>query len=216
MTTAFSSELLEQMPIVGILRGLPPDKLRPVVEAIRDGGLTNLEVTMNTPGAAEQIRAARDLAGGSLNVGAGTVTDLGRLEEALAAGASFIVTPTLSEPVIHRCIQLGVPVFPGALSPGEVMRAWEVGATMVKVFPADAYGPEYLARLKGLSPDLRLMPTGGVDVTTLESYARAGADAFGVGSPLFRAERIAAADWDWVREQARAFANAYRKIKQQL
>src|SRR5436309_2421411 len=117
MSAEFSTELFAQLPIVGILRGLPAEMLEPVVEAACAGGLTNLEITMNTPGAAAQIRAARAIAGSALNIGAGTVTSLSLLTEALAAGASFIVTPTLSRPVIQQCVQLKVPVIPGAFSP---------------------------------------------------------------------------------------------------
>jgi 2-dehydro-3-deoxyphosphogluconate aldolase/(4S)-4-hydroxy-2-oxoglutarate aldolase len=214
MSTPFSTKLFQQLPIVGILRGLPAEKLRPVVETVIVGGLTNLEITMNTPGAADQIRSALDIAGSSLNIGAGTVTSLQLLDEALAAGAGFVVTPTLVPAVIERCVQLKVPVFPGAFSPTEIQQAWEMGATMVKIFPADAFGPGYLRSLKAPLPHLKLMPTGGVDVTTLAAYAQAGADAFGVGSPLFRAERIAANDWEWLRNQCRAFAAAYLKSNQ--
>jgi 2-dehydro-3-deoxyphosphogluconate aldolase / (4S)-4-hydroxy-2-oxoglutarate aldolase len=214
MSTPFNQELFQQLPIVGILRGLPADRLRPVVEAVRDGGLTNLEITMNTPGAVDQIRAACEIAGGALNLGAGTVTSVQLLEEALAAGASFIVTPTVAVPVIERCGRLKVPVFPGAFSPTETQRAWGLGATMVKVSPAEFLGPAYVRSLKAPLPQVKLMPTGGVDVATLETYAKAGADAFGVGSPLFRAERIAAQDWEWVRNQCRAFSRAYQKTRQ--
>jgi len=216
MSTPFSQELFQQLPIIGILRGLAATSLRSVVEAVCDGGLTNLEITMNTPGAADQIQVAREIAGSALNIGAGTVTDLRRLEDALAAGASFIVTPTVAVPVIERCGELKVPVFPGALSPTEIVRAWELGATMVKIFPAEFPGPAYLRRLKAPLPHLKLMPTGGVDVGTLEAYAQAGADAYGVGSPLFQAERIAAQDWEWLRNQCRAFAGVYRKTKPSL
>jgi len=210
MSASFSIELFKQLPIVGILRGLPDAKLPPVVAAVRDGGLTNLEITMNTPGAADQIRAACAIAGPALNIGAGTVTDLGLLDEALAAGASFIVTPTLSAQVIERCVELKVPVFPGAFTPTEIARAWDLGATMVKVFPAEVLGPAYIRSVKAPLPHVRLMPTGGVDLSTLPAYVKAGADAFGVGSPLFRAERIAAEDWESVRQQCLALATAWR------
>jgi len=216
MSTPFSQELFQRLPIVGILRGLPATQLRPVVEAVCEGGLTNLEITMNTPDAADQIQVAREIAGRALNLGAGTVTDLRLLEEALSAGAGFIVTPTVVAPVVERCRQLKVPVFPGAFSPTEIVRAWELGATMVKIFPAEFLGPAYLRSLKAPLPHLKLMPTGGVDLATLEAYAKAGADAFGVGSPLFRAERLAAHDWEWLRHQCRAFAEAYRNAKQSL
>jgi 2-dehydro-3-deoxyphosphogluconate aldolase/(4S)-4-hydroxy-2-oxoglutarate aldolase len=216
MSAPFSFQLFEQLPIVGILRGLPAEKLRPVVEAVRDGGLTSLEITMNTPGATDQIRAAREIAGSALNIGAGTVTSVQLLDQALAAGASFIVTPTLAPAVIERCVQLKVPVFPGAFTPTEIQRAWELGATMVKIFPADTLGPGYLRSLKAPMPHLKLMPTGGVDLDTLHAYAEAGADAFGVGGPLFRAERIAANDWEWLRNQCRAFVAACLKAKSSL
>lgn len=211
MNAPFSTELFQQLPLIGILRGLPMEKLRPVIESFRDGGLTNLEITMNTPDAGTQIREARTIAGRTLNIGAGTVTSLPLLDEALASGASFIVTPTLVVPVIERCVHLKIPVFPGAFSPTEILRAWELGATMVKIFPADTLGPDFLRSLKAPLPHLRLMPTGGVDLHTLPDYARAGADGFGVGSPLFQPARIAASDWNWLRNQCTAFAQAVRK-----
>ena len=210
MYASFSQKLFDRLPIVGILRSLSLEKLKPVVKAVIEGGLCNLEITMNTPGVVEQIRLARELAGNSLNVGAGTVTNLSALDAALTAGAGFIVTPVVSEAVIERCVQLNVPVFPGAFSPTEIARAWDLGATMVKVFPADTLGPDYLRSLKAPFPKLRLMPTGGVDVSTLGNYQDAGADAFGVGSPLFRQDRLEAHDWSWLREQCRTFAAVYR------
>jgi 2-dehydro-3-deoxyphosphogluconate aldolase/(4S)-4-hydroxy-2-oxoglutarate aldolase len=173
-----------------------------------------VEITMNTPDAAAQIRAACEVSQGAFNVGAGTVTSLELLEQALEAGASYIVTPTIVEPVVQRCVTARLPVFPGAFSPDEIVRAWEMGSTCVKLFPADAFGPHYLRELKQRFPQIRLMPTGGVDVHTLALYAQAGADAFGVGSPLFRAERIAAKDWPWITEQCRAFRQAYQSAKE--
>jgi 2-dehydro-3-deoxyphosphogluconate aldolase/(4S)-4-hydroxy-2-oxoglutarate aldolase len=213
VNTHFSVDLFEQVPILGILRGLPPCKIEPVVAAVCGGGLTNLEITMNTPGAADQIRLACAGAGGALNIGAGTVTSLPLLEEALAAGASFIVTPTVTNAVIRRCVHLNVPVFPGALSPGEILTAWNLGATLVKVFPAGLFGPAYIRCLKEELPEIRLMPTGGVNLDTFSSYASAGADAFGVGTPLFNAARIAYEDWAWLRGQCQAFVNGWRQFR---
>ncbi len=209
MSASFSAERFNALPIVGILRGLDSGRLAPVVDAVIEGGLKNLEITMNTPDAAAQIRAAVERSGDRLNVGAGTVTTLERLDEALTAGASFVVTPTVGVPVIERCVALGVPVFPGAFSPSEALRAWELGAMMVKIFPAEVLGPVYIKNLKAPLPHLKLMPTGGVDLTTLGAYRKAGADGFGVGSPLFRPERLAANDWDWLRQQCRAFVEAF-------
>jgi 2-dehydro-3-deoxyphosphogluconate aldolase/(4S)-4-hydroxy-2-oxoglutarate aldolase len=131
------------------------------------------------------------------------------LQEARAAGAKFIVTPIVSAAVIESCVKDNIPIFPGALAPTEIERAWGLGATMVKVFPADVLGPGYFLRLSENLPQVRLMPTGGVDVASLPAYAAAGAAAFGVGTPLFRPERIASGDWEWLRHQARLFAKAY-------
>ncbi|MCI0536360.1 MAG: bifunctional 4-hydroxy-2-oxoglutarate aldolase/2-dehydro-3-deoxy-phosphogluconate aldolase [Verrucomicrobiales bacterium] len=180
-----------------------------IVAAARRGRLTNLEITMNTPGAAEQIQEAIILANGQLNIGAGTVTSPAVLEEALRAGASFIVTPTLNASVVDRCVQVQVPVFPGAFSPNEVVRAWELGATMVKIFPAETLGPAYIRSLKAPLPEIKLLPTGGVNLATLPEFLKAGADGFGVGSPLFDPKRIESGDWPWLEAQCRAFAEAY-------
>ncbi len=210
MNSAFDQKIFEALPLVGILRGVPVEKLRPLVEATRDGGLTNLEVTMNSPDAATQIRTAIAIGEGKMNIGAGTVTSIELLEEALSAGASFIVTPTLVAPVIHECVNRSIPIFPGAFSPSEIVRAHELGAKMIKVFPADVLGPAYIKSLLAPMPELRLMPTGGVNLKTIGDFAKSGAAAFGVGSPLFRAERIAADDWNWFRNESRMYADACR------
>lgn len=209
MDQRFSWELFQRLPVVGILRGFERRTLPQLVEASIAGGLTNLEITMNTPDAVEQIRDAVRLAGGKMNVGAGTVVGLDALEAARGAGATFVVTPVVEPGVIERCRDLDLPVFPGAFTPTEVVRAWELGASMVKLFPAEAVGPGYIQRLKELLPQIQLMPTGGVDVETLGAYLRAGADAFGVGNPLFNKERVAACDWRWIENQCRTLGRRY-------
>ncbi|MBI2927355.1 MAG: bifunctional 4-hydroxy-2-oxoglutarate aldolase/2-dehydro-3-deoxy-phosphogluconate aldolase [Verrucomicrobia bacterium] len=209
MKGTFSWELFNRLPVVGILRGFDRYQLVKITEAARRGGLTNLEITMNTPGAAEQIQQATAQAGSAMNIGAGTVLSLDDLEQALAAGASFIVTPVVNDVVIRRCKELDVPVFPGAFTPTEIVRAWELGAALVKVFPAEVLGPAFIKAVKAPLPHVKLMPTGGVDLKTLPEYLRVGADAFGVGSPLFKQDRIVAGDWPRVEAQCRAFVEAY-------
>jgi len=211
MKGSFRRELFDRLPVIGILRGFRLERTCEIVKASLEGGLTNLELTMNTPNATSQIREAIALAEGKLNVGAGTVTDAHLLKAALDAGASFIVTPTLVPEVVSRCVRDGVPVFPGALSPTEVVRAWEMGATMVKIFPAEVVGPAYIRSLKAPFPQIKLLPTGGVDLATLSEYVKAGADGFGVGSPLFDRKRIEADDWNWVEVQCRAFSEHCRR-----
>ncbi|MEK7685492.1 MAG: bifunctional 4-hydroxy-2-oxoglutarate aldolase/2-dehydro-3-deoxy-phosphogluconate aldolase [Verrucomicrobiota bacterium] len=205
----FSWDTFYRLPVVGILRGFNWDQIRKLMPAAATGGLCNFEVTMNTDGAAEIIRLLCELAGDRANVGAGTVCSLASLEAALEAGAGFIVTPVVAGEVIAECVKRQVPVFPGAMSPTEIHLASQLGGTLVKVFPSDQLGPAYIKSLKAPFPNLRLMPTGGVTVETLTAYKRAGAEAFGVGSPLFDQRQIAAGNWDWVTQQARRFAEAY-------
>lgn len=194
--------------LIGILRGFDRTAIEKLVPACVRGGLRRLEITMNSPGAADLIRIAGDLAGSSLEIGAGTVLTERQLEAALAAGAKFIVTPVVNEAVIRRCVESGVPVFPGAYSPTEIVRAWELGATMVKVFPADQLGPAFVRNVKTPLPHIKLLPTGGVSLDTLTAFIRAGADGFGVGSPLFQPERIAAGDFAWLEQRCREFVRA--------
>ena len=197
------------IPIVGILRGFSTAQVREIVHACLRGGLRNLEITMGSPHTPEQIRLARDIAGDGMAVGAGTVLNLELLEKALDAGSTFIVTPIVNVEVITECVRRKIPIFPGAYSPTEILNAWELGATMVKVFPAETLGPGYLKAIKAPLPQVKLMPTGGVDLKTISAYKKAGADGFGVGSPLFDRARVDAGDWAWVEAQCRAFVEAY-------
>jgi 2-dehydro-3-deoxyphosphogluconate aldolase/(4S)-4-hydroxy-2-oxoglutarate aldolase len=194
--------------LIGILRGWGAAELEQLVPACLRGGLRHLEITMNSPDAAGLIRRATRLAGDQLLIGAGTVLNEPQLDEALAAGARFIVTPVVCEGVVRKCVKLTLPVFPGAASPTEVVRAWELGATMVKVFPADQLGPSYFRNLKAPLPRIRLLPTGGVTLANLQAFLQAGADGVGVGSPLFDPPLIQAGDWSALEERCRAFVTA--------
>ena len=211
MKNEFHRARFDELPVVGILRGFAADDVERIVESAVRGGLKNIEITMNSPGAEVLIRLTRRVAGGSMNVGAGTVLDETQLDAALDAGAGFIVTPVLNERVIRRCVEREVPIFPGAYTPTEIARAWEAGATMVKVFPADQLGPGYIKNLKAPLPHIALMPTGGVSLETLEAFVRAGASAVGVGSPLFHSERVRRQDWAWIESQCRAFTQAWQQ-----
>ena len=162
MGKEFNRDRFAELPIVGILRGFEVETVRQLVGATLAGGLRCIEVTMNSPSAVEAIAAAIEEGGDELQVGAGTVCTLEDLDQALGAGASFIVTPIVSVEVISACCERGVPVMAGALTPSEIYQAWSLGAEMVKVFPANHFGPGYLKDLRGPLPDIRLMPTGGV------------------------------------------------------
>ncbi len=209
MTAPFDNARFEQVPIVAILRGFSVAQVRPIVEACRAGGLRNLEITMNSDQPESQIAAAIDAAEGTMNLGAGTVTNERELEAALQAGAGFIVTPTLNPKVMRTCTQANIPIFPGAYTPTEIVAAHDAGAHMVKVFPSNIVGPSFIKALRGPFPDIPLMPTGGINHTTIRDYLKAGARGFGVGSPILNAERIQAGDWGWLTEQVRAFCEIF-------
>jgi len=209
MGATFDDGLFRKLPVVGILRFFKRAEVERLVPASLEGGLCNIEVTMNTAGAEDLIRLTADLVGARGNVGAGTVTTIETLDRALRAGATFIVTPAVVPDVIQACVARKIPVMPGALTPTEILSAWRLGATMVKIFPADQLGPAHLKALKAPFPEIPLMPTGGVTVETLPAFKKAGADAFGVGGPLFDPKQVAAGNWGWFREQAARFAQAY-------
>ncbi len=213
MKDAFSWDRFDRLPVIGILRGFSCEQIDSIVPALTAGGLCNIEVTMNSPGAPDLIRQIRHLAGDSMNVGAGTVCTLRDLETASEAGASFIVTPVLVPEVIEACKRDGVPVVPGAYTPTEIHQAWNLGADLVKVFPADQLGPSYIRSVLAPLPDIRLVPTGGVTVETLASFVEAGAAGFGVGSPLFHPSKVKAGDWAWIETQTRRFVEAYREAR---
>jgi 2-dehydro-3-deoxyphosphogluconate aldolase/(4S)-4-hydroxy-2-oxoglutarate aldolase len=209
-STSFSWERFRELPVIGILRGFSSGAVRELVRAARRGGLRAIEVTMNSPGAPDLIRIAAEEARGAMDVGAGTVLTLAGLEAALAAGAGFIVTPVVAPAVIEACRERGVPVIAGAFTPTEIHHAWSLGADLVKVFPAGRLGPGYLRDIKGPLPEVKLAPAGGITLESLPAYRRAGADAAGVGGPLFAPARVAAGDWKWIEEEARRFGEAWR------
>jgi len=213
----FDKTTFWEMPLVVIMRGFPLDTVTPIVQAIERGGLCTLEITMNTPRATDQIRAAvQAAAGGRMQIGAGTVTTPERFEKAIEAGASFIVTPNLNADVIQLCRQHAIPFIPGAWTPTEIYQAHEWGALAVKIFPANTHGPDFVRAIKAPFPQIKLAPTGGVTVERMRGYLAVGADAFGLGSPLFPQEAVQSRDWMAVEQAARSFATAYTDEKQRV
>jgi len=207
----FDTEAFWDMPLVVILRGIDPAILKPLTLALTQGGLKTIEVTMNTPGAADQIRSLIQWhASDGVQIGAGTVTDPSRLEEAVASGASFIVTPQWDDQVVRMCQQMALPFIPGCLTPTEIVRAHEAGALAAKLFPAEALGPGYVRAIKAPLPQIKLAPTGGVTVERLKAYMEAGADAFGIGSPLFPAKILAARQWGEVERMAEHYCQTFK------
>ncbi len=199
--------------IVAVVRSETSEPLLKVAKALAEGGVTAIEVTFTVPGAIEVIRQVSHELGDSIALGAGTVLDPETARAAILAGAEFIVAPTLNHEVIRLCRRYDKAVMPGALTPTEVLSAWESGADVVKVFPADLGGPAYLRALHGPLPQIRLMPTGGVDLTTAEKFLKAGACCLGVGSALVEPRAVAAGDFGRIRDLAAQFCAIVRQCR---
>jgi len=210
MSNHFSWTIFEELPVIGILRGYSANQVENIVKHSALGGLRNIEVTMNSRHATELIKLAAEIAGGTMNIGAGTVCTLDDLDSALAAGATFIVTPIVNADVIQQCKQEQIPVIPGGFTPTEIYTAWQLGADMVKVFPANQFGPSYIKDIKGPLDQIKLVPTGGITTENLPEYHKNGAYGFGVATPLFDKRQVEAQDWNWVQQQARYFVEAYQ------
>lgn len=202
--TALLQEILDG-GIIAIVRASQPENLVAVLEAVAEGGVAVAEVTMTVPSALEVIEAAVRRLGDRLILGAGTILDAETCRAAILAGAEFVVSPTPNLDVIRLCRRYGKLCFPGAFSPTEVLHAWEAGADIVKVFPADVLGPKYLKAIHGPLPQILLMPTGGIDLDNAAEFLRAGACCLGVGGSLASAELIAAGDLTAIRERAARF-----------
>lgn len=194
-------------PLVGILRGVRSADLPSLVDACVDAGLKSLEITMNTTGADSLIKQAVSCSKGRLYIGAGTVTTMGSLKNALSAGATFIVMPTCNEEIVSHCVKNEIPVFPGALTPTEIEHAWNCGATMVKVFPAQVFGPSYFKAVKGPFDSIELLACGGVSVKTIADYFNSGASAAAFGASIFNKEWIEAGDFDLIQDSIRELLN---------
>lgn len=170
--------------LVVVLRAQHASEYGPVIEALVGGGADTVEITLSTRGALEELPTLIKSFGSRVRIGVGTVTTPEEATAAVAAGARFLVTPIVQNEVVKIARDAGLPVFPGALTPTEIIHAWNSGATAVKVFPASIVGPSYLRDLAGPFPHLRLIPSGGVGIDDVEEWFSAGAIAVSVGSPL--------------------------------
>lgn len=199
--------------IVAVVRFSDPEPLVEVVEALAAGGVTVAEVTFTVPGALDVIRAAKKRLGDRVLLGAGTVLDPETARAALLAGAEFIVAPNLSLDVIRVCRRYDKLVMPGAFTPTEVVTAWEAGADIVKVFPADVVGPAFFKALRGPLPQVKLMPTGGVDLTTAPEFLKAGAVCLGVGGQLVDPKAVAAGDFARITATAKQYVEVVQRFR---
>lgn len=192
--------------VVAVVRSERAEPLVKAVSALAEGGVTAAEITFTVPDAPDVIREVRRALGDSVVLGAGTVLDAETARIALLAGAEYLVSPVVNPDVIRLARRYDKVVMPGAFTPTEILAAWEAGADVVKVFPADVGGPAYFKALRGPLPQIRLMPTGGVDLTTAEDFLKAGAVCLGVGGSLVEPKAVAAEDFARIRELASQFA----------
>jgi 2-dehydro-3-deoxyphosphogluconate aldolase/(4S)-4-hydroxy-2-oxoglutarate aldolase len=207
---------VERAGIVAVIRIKEPEKLRAVVDAISEGGIRALEITMTVPGAVELIRQLAPTLPSGFIFGAGTVVDAETAHRVVDAGAQFIVSPVFRRAVIEACQARDVASMPGCFTPTEILDAWDAGADVVKVFPATTLGPGYLKDIHGPLPHVKLMPTGGVTLDNAGDWIRAGAVAVGVGTSLLDAKAIAANDFKQLRANAERIVANVRAAQQAL
>jgi 2-dehydro-3-deoxyphosphogluconate aldolase/(4S)-4-hydroxy-2-oxoglutarate aldolase len=200
--------------IVAVVRAPSGEKLVEVARALLSGGVEAIEIAFTVPGAHRVLEQVADRLGDEILLGAGTVLDPETARTALLAGAEFIVAPTVNLDVIRLCHRYDKAVMPGALTPTEVLSAWEAGADVVKVFPSDLTGPRYLKALHGPLPQVRLMPTGGVNLETAADFLRAGAFALGVGGALVEGKAVLAGDMERIESVARQFVQIVTETRQ--
>ena len=209
------AEVIKQIKDTGVIpvvRASSADEAMRAIDAIREGGISILEITMTVPGAVALIEQVAKLYGDVATVGAGTVLDPETATACISAGAKFVVSPALNLDTIACCQRQDVAVMPGALTPTEVVQAWNAGADFVKVFPAGAVGgPSYLKALKAPLPEIELVPTGGVSLKTAADFIKAGAAALGVGSDLVDIKAQAAT----ITERAKQFVEVVRQARGQ-
>lgn len=190
----FNWELYKKAPIVGIIRNVPLETVIKIAETYLKVGLTTIEITMNTEGAAHIISTLRKQFP-TLNVGAGTVCSMLDFDNAVNAGSQFIVTPIIDENVIKKAVSLNIPIFPGAYTPTEIYKAWSLGASAVKVFPATQLGTQFIKDVLGPLNQIKLLPTGGVTLSNIKSFFEVGAVGVGMGSSLLDKDMIQKRDY---------------------
>jgi 2-dehydro-3-deoxyphosphogluconate aldolase/(4S)-4-hydroxy-2-oxoglutarate aldolase len=207
---------IEASGVVAVIRADSADQAVDVCAALADGGVVAWEIAMTTPGALRAIERVADALGDRGIPGVGTVLDTETAVAAIHAGAQFVFAPTVNTAVIEAVHRYDRVMVPGGLTPTEIATAWAAGADLVKVFPANHFGPGYLKDLRGPLPQVRLTPTGGVDLKTAASWIEAGAVALGVGSSLVKKDLIRDGAWDAISKLAGQFVQVVADTRQQL
>jgi 2-dehydro-3-deoxyphosphogluconate aldolase/(4S)-4-hydroxy-2-oxoglutarate aldolase len=199
--------------LVAVVRTPKPDGLVEAIRALVAGGIDAAEVTLTVPDALDVLWAAKAEFGNRIVLGVGTVLDAEQGREAVQRGAEFLVAPTVNPELIRYANRSNVVVMPGAFTPTEILAAWEAGADVVKVFPAEVVGPAFFKAMRGPLPQIRLMPTGGVDLTTAAAFLKAGAACLGIGSHLVDPALVAAGEFDRITERAREYVRIVNETR---
>jgi 2-dehydro-3-deoxyphosphogluconate aldolase / (4S)-4-hydroxy-2-oxoglutarate aldolase len=205
---------ISQIGLVPVIRARTADLAMRAADAIRQGGIPILEITMTVPGAVELIAAVKKRFGDDVIVGAGTVLDAEKARACVAAGAQFVVSPAFDAATVEYCAGAGVASMPGALTPTEIVTAWNAGAALVKVFPVSALGgAKYIRSLRAPLPDVPLVPTGGVSLANAAEFISAGATAVGVGAELVDTAALVEGRDAEITERARQLVEIVRKAR---
>jgi 2-dehydro-3-deoxyphosphogluconate aldolase/(4S)-4-hydroxy-2-oxoglutarate aldolase len=211
MTKSEKLDLIRQTGIIAIMRSQGSDQLIAAADAIQAGGVRAIEVTMNTPGALRVIEEASKRYGEEVLFGAGTVLDAETARAAILAGADFVVSPGLNLDMLAMCNRYSIPLIPGCYTPTEMLKAWEAGADMVKLFPASVGGPSLIKAIRAPLPQLEIVPVGGVNLDTAADFIRNGAAALGVGSDLVSQKLLDERNIEELTRRAAAFIEQVKK-----
>jgi 2-dehydro-3-deoxyphosphogluconate aldolase/(4S)-4-hydroxy-2-oxoglutarate aldolase len=213
-TRAECVRFIEALGAVAVVRLHEASRLRAVAEALAEGGVRAVEITMTMRGAIDGLSALSGAYGDRLAIGAGSVLDEETARLAILAGARFVVAPIFRAGMVAACHRYDVAAVPGAYTPTEILSAWEAGADLVKVFPAGGLGPEYLRDLRAPMPHIRLFPTGGVTADNAAAFLQAGAVAVGVGGALIERDALSRGDYGRITQQARRLSAAVRAARE--
>jgi len=209
----FNLKILIQGVVVPVVRASSADEAMKIVDAIKDGGINIIEITMTIPNAIEVMEAVAKKFKGDVLLGAGTVLDAETARVSILAGAEFVVSPCLNGDLIRICRRYTKIVIPGAMTPTEILKAWEMGADIVKVFPAgNLGGPEYIRAIKAPLPQILLNPTGGVNLKNAREFIKAGASVISVGSALVDKKAVAEGRFEVLTEKAKQFVEEVKRL----